>query len=75
VGGVGGGTLYGPTSPVGPERAQMSSVVRERDMTHALKNDEHRRYTEERVKFERVLGPGRGGLKRTPAGAVAPKGK
>lgn len=30
-------------------------------MTHALKNDEERRYQEEAMRFNRVLGPGRGG--------------
>lgn len=34
----------------------MAATVKHRDMTHALKADESRRYQEERVKFDRMLG-------------------
>lgn len=37
----------------------MRATVEGRDMTHALKNDEDRRYAEERIKFDRMLGKGR----------------
>jgi hypothetical protein len=34
----------------------MLAVVKNRDMTHALKNDEERRYAEEKMKFDRMVG-------------------
>jgi len=38
----------------------MAAVVKGRDMTHALKNDDERRYAEERIRFDKMLGGGGG---------------
>jgi len=51
---------------------QMQEAVSTRDMTHALKSDEEKRYAEEKIRFDKMLGVG--GSPKKVAAVPARKG-